>query len=923
MATVNNNSVRNNQVINDFGQKIGGAHKDRAREAADRLRMVDPSGLIAKPLAQVAKLPDLRALYLAGAITQEAARRAWWLWSQIGPKPAGSRPWRVRDWAQAAAGIIQAVADILAYGDSQKSQLPDGAREYQPADLFDEEMNAANWPAEDYKRGAYFVGRHWMGCGFSIHSHKSSYNKGFESVAACVDAIREKVGSNADRTPVAADFDIYKTRATGVYFVAPKSKPGIKLMQFDDFDAAYNYRREHPEALAERLAELRNLPAERHDWNRPRVGADYRNGKDLTPEAFADAFPFRGVEFGNWVTQLERAANLNECADALRDMAAVIGIKPEAVALGGSLAWAFGSRGVGRALAHYETGRRVINLTKKKGNGCVAHEWFHALDNYLMIQAGKPSLFMVADSRAYGNCEKSQLYTAAADLRCALQRSEMYTRSKRIDELKSKPYWATTTEMAARAFEAYILYKLEAAGICNDYLVSITPESDYSRSECYPYPTREEAAELAPLYDAFIAAAFSEAERAPIAEGVAYGEAEKSQISARLEEIRAAILAENVSYEETIYLQEHAKYIDPSDTILLEWAGVLEHQEDDEAPAVAASEPTNEEPAAPSNGAQGSAYGDSQKSQNSAKPRRKSVHDICTQYCRLRDELIKQCYPLNGVHLVRADKILEVYERYINNIHKFMKSDEWDQNKPFIREFYMLYRRPDVATLNKSMHICELDEKEFIDVEGKAHTYGGSSFGFFIPKKGWVSMPGDDGLPYSNSRETLKKIMDDGGYINFDGFQFVWPVMKGRDRSQKPVQPASIARKEWLEFKVHAMKVPLGCRQYVYEFIEKSLISAPEGVEWRIRHDSIWGIELKVDGVYFTVAYAFGRGRFYFDVIDVSSRFPSGICSPLSWCRYLDAAVSEHRIPMSWPRPSQFYAVEYHLPFDDDPVFAG
>lgn len=78
-----------------------------------------------------------------------------------------------------------------------------------------------------------------------------------------------------------------------------------------------------------------------------------------------------------------------------------------------------------------------------------------------------------------------------------------------------------------------------------------------------------------------------------------------------------------------------------------------------------------------------------------------------------------------------------------------------------------------------------------------------------------------------------------------------------------------------------------------------------------------------MDGVYFTVAYAFGRGSFYFDVVDVSSRFPSGLCSPLSWCRYLDAALSEHRIPMSWPYPSQFYAVEYHLPFDGEPVFAG
>ena len=98
------------QVINDFGQKIGGAHKDRAREAADRLRLADPDGLLKNPLSKVAKLPDLRALYQSGAISQEAARVAWSLWSKIGAKPSASRPWRVRDWAARGASLIAAVA---------------------------------------------------------------------------------------------------------------------------------------------------------------------------------------------------------------------------------------------------------------------------------------------------------------------------------------------------------------------------------------------------------------------------------------------------------------------------------------------------------------------------------------------------------------------------------------------------------------------------------------------------------------------------------------------------------------------------------------------------------------------------------------------------------------------------------------------
>lgn len=577
-----------NTVINDFGQKIGGAHKDRARAAAARLYGVDAPALIAKPLGQVAKLPDLRALYAFGVITEETARRAWYLWSQIGQKPGSARPWRVHEWAEKAAAIIAAVADTLAYGVSEKSQLPADHRAAQSWELFEEEMTAANWPAEEYKRGAYFVGRHWMGTGYSIHSEKSSYNRQFETVADAVAAIREKVGGAAKSAP---RFSLYKTRAGG-YFITPEGKSGIKLFEFEDRAealAAYG----DTEKLAARYNELRTFPSERRDWNRPRVGADHRHGQDLSPEAFAAVFPFRGVEFGNWVNQLERAACLNECADALHDLAAVLGIIPEAVTLGGSLAWAFGSRGVGRAAAHYESARRVVNLTKRSGNGCVAHEWFHALDNYLMIEAGRPHFFTVNDGGAYGKSEKSQIFTVAGDLKLALLQSEMYKRAQKIDAFKSKPYWATVTEMAARAFEAFIYYKLEAAGLVNDYLVSFRMIEEYDRPDCYPYPTREEAAELAPLFEAFILAAFGDAERLNGADP----EAEAVQLPA------------------------------PPAAVVYDPAQPVERAEFhtvEEAPAVAASLPMdadNPETSAPT----GAAYGEAEKSQPQSEDERYTV----------------------------------------------------------------------------------------------------------------------------------------------------------------------------------------------------------------------------------------------------------------------------------------------------------
>lgn len=585
---------KRNQVINDFGQKIGGAHKDRAREAAARLYGVDAPALIAKPLGQVAKLPDLRALYASGVITEETARRAWYLWSQIGQKPGSARPWRVHEWAEKAAALIAAVADTLAYGVSEKSQIPEGLRVAQSWDLFEEEMTAAGWPAEDYKRGAYFVGRHWMGTGYSIHSEKSSYNKQFATVADAVAAIREKVGGAAKSAP---RFSVYVSRS-GAYFIAPEGKPGIKLYEYasrEEAWAAYG----DTEKLAARYNELRTFPSERRDWNRPRVGEDHRHGQDLSPEAFAAVFPFRGVEFGNWVNQLERAACLNECADALHDLAHVLGIIPEAVTLGGSLAWAFGSRGVGKFAAHYESGHRVVNLTKRSGNGCVAHEWFHALDNYLMIEEGRPHFFAVNDGGAYGKSEKSQIFTVAADLKKALKASPMAERSAKIDAFKSKPYWGTVVEMAARGFEAFIYYKLEAAGLVNDYLVNFRMIEEYNRPDCYPYPTREEAAELAPYYEAFILAAFGDAERLNGADP----EAEAAQLPAP----PAAVV------------------YDPAQPVERAEFHTIE-----EAPAVAASVPMdadNPETSVPT----GAAYGEAEKSQLSA-----AVASLIAQYAELK-----------------------------------------------------------------------------------------------------------------------------------------------------------------------------------------------------------------------------------------------------------------------------------------------
>ena len=77
----------------------------------------------------------------------------------------------------------------------------------------------------------------------------------------------------------------------------------------------------------------------------------------MSAEQFADAFGFRGVQFGNYVEGGRRQGDLNEAYDALMDLAGVIGVPARALSLNGELGLAFGARGTGgknAALAHYE-----------------------------------------------------------------------------------------------------------------------------------------------------------------------------------------------------------------------------------------------------------------------------------------------------------------------------------------------------------------------------------------------------------------------------------------------------------------------------------------------------------------------------------------------------------------------------------------
>ncbi len=158
---------------------------------------------------------------------------------------------------------------------------------------------------------------------------------------------------------------------------------GIVANNFETKEAAEKYiLNNHLSAEKEKSQRKKRFVPKQLE-NISRSGEDYRNNKNITGEDMLKEFNFKGGEFGNWLNEQDRQQSLNYCYDALKDLSKGLNIPSKDIALNNSLSIAFGSRGEGSALAHYEEERNVINLTKMKGAGSLAHEWGHALDHAL------------------------------------------------------------------------------------------------------------------------------------------------------------------------------------------------------------------------------------------------------------------------------------------------------------------------------------------------------------------------------------------------------------------------------------------------------------------------------------------------------------------------------------------------------------
>ena len=256
------------------------------------------------------------------------------------------------------------------------------------------------------------------------------------------------------------------------------------------------------EALDAEWERWRTLPPERPAHNLPRTPTQTVQTAD--PDAFDARFGMCGVQWGNWVENDRRGHELAAAAQALEDLAAAVGWNASSLSLGRTLALAFGARGNGgrnAPLAHYEPDLQVIAITKARGAGSLAHEWFHALDYHTAAgcggRRGRPATELLARENA--PTPLGRLLRACGG---TLRQSGLAERSRLLDRRRParRPYWSTTREMAARAFEAWVRRTLARAGVRNDYLVNFHPPEDWTGDpdleQPYPYPFDSELDEI-------------------------------------------------------------------------------------------------------------------------------------------------------------------------------------------------------------------------------------------------------------------------------------------------------------------------------------------------------------------------------------------------------------------------------------------
>ena len=375
--------------IEDAGQKIGGARKDKWKDRG--LDLTDLDGMSESEGAELATKanvwkPDYEAMSEAAEPVTAAMVKT--VYDQLAAQPKKNTPDGRRNYVT----MMQAVRKAYLEAKSPQEVRDAGSKIKTAIGLYSTDPVAKAQAREVlfsvYKgRSDPFV----MG-GYDLMKAKKMVEDGFPAKGEPWKkrlSLREYGGKGI--TPRGIELTLKESAELGTPLTTDQIVSGyFRISNKDGKAVGYAPTRTDAEAAAKTIYErdLKAGPDDKPEPTRPnldrlkRENLPNRLDRDATAEDFVKDFGFRGVEFGNWAAQDERQRIINMAYDGLMDLAEIMGVPAKALSLNGTMGMAFGARGGGKFAAHYEPGKLVINMTKINGGGSMAHEWAHALDHY-------------------------------------------------------------------------------------------------------------------------------------------------------------------------------------------------------------------------------------------------------------------------------------------------------------------------------------------------------------------------------------------------------------------------------------------------------------------------------------------------------------------------------------------------------------
>lgn len=373
----------------DFGEKIGGARKDEWQSRG--LTSADMEGMNVREIQKYAKKERVwKRPNWEQAVADGGDRGLLYAQNEI-YKSLNTTPSSAYNYRTKSEADIMAAAKLYADEITSIRKMAENAKTAEDFKNMGAKWITENGYAEIKNGRLMWTDKYYK----SPALYGSNYLVAVDNMARRFDALGER--ALMEGFGVSSDSKLprgYEIRKTSDSFYGSRSETGDYYIVkghyrvatgFKSVAEALAYGKEHfgTSATAAKTGKQRYVPQQLSEVHRE--GLDYRQGRDVSGDEFIHDFGIKGGEFGNWLSELDRKTSLNYGYDAFCDLADALGMEKSDISLNGTLSIGFGSRGLGLsgAAAHYEPLRKVINLTKMNGAGSLAHEWWHAFEDYI------------------------------------------------------------------------------------------------------------------------------------------------------------------------------------------------------------------------------------------------------------------------------------------------------------------------------------------------------------------------------------------------------------------------------------------------------------------------------------------------------------------------------------------------------------